>query len=159
MGDTGGRFGDADSDRLRERSEADEASLEDAGRAFVSTRSAGMTARWATTAGAAPENRRELPIDGWSRDGVARNGRAEARKWWQWRMAGGTDKEGQHVARGGGHQAALPTVWPRPSTLDPSMPDPRCAAWETWYTVLRVKAALPMRVDTRHAAKSKCLRG
>ena len=47
MGDTGGRFGDADSDRLRERSEADEASLEDAGRAFafVSTRSAGMTAR------------------------------------------------------------------------------------------------------------------
>lgn len=64
MGDTGGRFGDADSERLRERSEVDEASLDEAGRGFVSTRSAGMTARWATSPGAEPENRRKLPIDG-----------------------------------------------------------------------------------------------
>lgn len=68
MGDTGGRFGDADSDRLRERSEVDEASLEEAGRGFVSTRSAGMAARWSTSPGAEPENRRKLPIDGLSRD-------------------------------------------------------------------------------------------
>lgn len=45
MGDTGGRFGDADSERLRERSDVDEASLEEAGRVeLVSTRSAGMAA-------------------------------------------------------------------------------------------------------------------
>jgi hypothetical protein len=69
MGDTGGRFGDADSDRLRERSEVDEASLEEAGRGFVSTRSAGMTARWATSPGAVADNGRKLPIHGgWSRD-------------------------------------------------------------------------------------------
>jgi len=51
MGDTGGRFGEADSDRLRDRSEVEEASLDEAGRAPVSTRSAGMTARWATSPG------------------------------------------------------------------------------------------------------------
>jgi hypothetical protein len=44
MGDTGGRFGDADSERWRERADVDEASLDEAGRGFVSTRSAGMTA-------------------------------------------------------------------------------------------------------------------
>lgn len=50
MGDTGGRLGDADSERLRERAETDddEASLDEAGRGFVSTRSAGMAAGWAT---------------------------------------------------------------------------------------------------------------
>jgi hypothetical protein len=53
MGDTGGRFGDADSERFRERPEVDEASLDEAGRGFVSTRSAGMTARW-TSPGAEP---------------------------------------------------------------------------------------------------------
>jgi hypothetical protein len=55
MGDTGGRFGEALSDRFRERSDVDEASLDEVGRASVSTRSAGMTARWATPPGAAPE--------------------------------------------------------------------------------------------------------
>jgi hypothetical protein len=45
MGDTGGRFGEADSERFRERSEVDEASLDEAGRGLVSTRSAGMTAK------------------------------------------------------------------------------------------------------------------
>ena len=46
MGDTGGRFGDADSERLRERPDDDDASLDEAGRACasVSTRSAGMAA-------------------------------------------------------------------------------------------------------------------
>lgn len=43
MGDTGGRLGEADSERLRERSDVVDASLEEAGRAaLVSTRSAGM---------------------------------------------------------------------------------------------------------------------
>lgn len=66
MGDTGGRFGDADAERLRERSETDEdeASLDEAGRGFVSTRSAGMAAGWATSPGAEPENRRKLPTAG-----------------------------------------------------------------------------------------------
>lgn len=44
MGDTGGRLGEADSERFRECAEDDEAALDEAGRAaaFVSTRSAGM---------------------------------------------------------------------------------------------------------------------
>jgi hypothetical protein len=54
MGDTGGRLGEADSDRFRERSE--EASLDEAGRGLVSTRSAGMTARWAVCQGAGPRS-------------------------------------------------------------------------------------------------------
>jgi hypothetical protein len=53
MGDTGGRLGEADSERLRECSDEEEASLEEAGRGLVSTRSAGMTARWATSPGQA----------------------------------------------------------------------------------------------------------
>jgi hypothetical protein len=44
MGDTGGRLGDADSERLREAGEAVDVSLDEAGRVFVSTRSAGMAA-------------------------------------------------------------------------------------------------------------------
>jgi hypothetical protein len=44
MGDTGGRFGEADSERLRDRPDVDEASLEEAGRGSVSTKSAGMAA-------------------------------------------------------------------------------------------------------------------
>lgn len=45
MGDTGGRFGEVDSERFRERSDVVEASLEEAGRVvLVSTRSAGMAA-------------------------------------------------------------------------------------------------------------------
>lgn len=46
MGDTGGRFGDADSERFPERSEVVEASLDEAGRGVVSTRRAGMAALW-----------------------------------------------------------------------------------------------------------------
>lgn len=53
MGDTGGRLGEADSERLRERSDVDEASLDEAGRwfavVFVSTRSAGMAAATRST--------------------------------------------------------------------------------------------------------------
>jgi hypothetical protein len=64
MGDTGGRSGDADSEGLRERADVEEALLDEAGRWEVSTRSAGMTARWATSPGAEPENRRKLPIVG-----------------------------------------------------------------------------------------------
>jgi hypothetical protein len=56
MGDTGGRFGDADSERWRERADVDEASLDEAGRGFVSTRRAGMTATWTTSRGAAPKS-------------------------------------------------------------------------------------------------------
>jgi hypothetical protein len=41
-GDTGGRSGVGDLERLPERSEAVEASLEETGRVVVSTRSAGM---------------------------------------------------------------------------------------------------------------------
>jgi hypothetical protein len=69
MGDTGGRFGDADSERWRERADVDEASLDEAGRGFVSTRSAGMTATWTTSRGAVPEKRRKLAIGRLSREG------------------------------------------------------------------------------------------
>jgi hypothetical protein len=54
MGDTGGRLGEADSDRFRDRSE--EASLDEAGRGVVSTRSAGMAARWTVCRGAGPRS-------------------------------------------------------------------------------------------------------
>jgi hypothetical protein len=80
MGDTGGRFGEADSERLRDRSDDDEASLDEAGRGVVSTRSAGMTAAWTTTTtrGAEPESFRRFPIGGglsrWRRRGRARSG-------------------------------------------------------------------------------------
>ena len=43
-GDTGGRSGVGDLERVPECAEATEASLDEAGRAFVSTRSAGMAA-------------------------------------------------------------------------------------------------------------------
>lgn len=44
MGDTGGRSGETEPDRLREWSETVEALLDEAGRIEVSTRSAGMAA-------------------------------------------------------------------------------------------------------------------
>ena len=45
-GDTGGRSGVGDLERLREWWERVEASLDEAGRVLVSTRSAGMAAWW-----------------------------------------------------------------------------------------------------------------
>jgi hypothetical protein len=44
---------------------------------FVSTRSAGMAARWKTSPGAKPESPGRLPIGDHS-DGEVRSGRAEA---------------------------------------------------------------------------------
>jgi hypothetical protein len=56
-GDTGGRSGEGDLERVPECAEAVEASLE-AGRVLVSTRSAGMTAWWKMSPGASrPETR------------------------------------------------------------------------------------------------------
>jgi hypothetical protein len=82
MGDTGGRLGDADSERLREAGEAVEVSLDEAGRVFVSTRSAGMAATLddgttATSPGTESAKRRRLPIGGCHE--MAAQGRAARR--------------------------------------------------------------------------------
>lgn len=61
-GDTGGRSGVGDFERAPECSEVEEASLEDIGRVFVSTRSAGMAARVVMSPGAKPERPGRLPI-------------------------------------------------------------------------------------------------
>jgi len=64
MGDTGGRFGDADSERFRERSDDDEASLDEAGRASVSTSSAGMAAAGRAASTGRRRKCGDLPVPG-----------------------------------------------------------------------------------------------
>jgi len=76
-GDTGGRSGVGDLERAPECSEAVEASLEDTGRAFVSTRSAGMAWWRETSPGAKPESRGRRAI-GDHAAVKARSGHAEA---------------------------------------------------------------------------------
>jgi hypothetical protein len=98
MGDTGGRFGDADSERWRDRSEVIEASLEEAGRASVPTSRAGMAAGWTTTPGAEPDSLHRFP------GGCCKTGR-------KGRSLSGPGLEGKSVMPGSADEDRWPAWW------------------------------------------------
>jgi hypothetical protein len=91
IGDTGGLLGEVDAERFPERSEVVEASLDEAGRVLVSTKSAGMAVWWEDvsrrSAGESwrfgDRRRRRCGGQDRSRRGLRANLRGSSPLWWR----------------------------------------------------------------------------